>query len=97
MAEAAQVLGKADIFIGRKTSGRVLAYGGIAFVLAGFLLLALPSTASFSFATGIGIPNLDVIDLGFLLAVGSVTVIAIPSYILAVREAGRINRKRGKH
>ncbi|MCW6160023.1 MAG: hypothetical protein LVQ95_02985 [Candidatus Micrarchaeales archaeon] len=83
-------------FIGRKTSGRVLAYGGIAFVLAGLLLLVLPSAASFSFATGLGIPNLDAIDLGFLLAVGSVTVIAIPSYILAVREARRIKQKGDK-
>jgi sulfite exporter TauE/SafE len=80
-------------FIGRKTSGRVLAYGGVAFFFVGMIVILLPSVTGFGISTGIGILNLNTIDIGFLLAVGSVTVIAVPSYLAALNEAKRLGKE----
>lgn len=76
-------------FIGRLTSGRVLAYGGIAFVAVGMLLYFLPAVGDYGVSTGISFTGLGTLDLGFFMVVAVIAVIAIPSYWLAVREAGR--------
>jgi hypothetical protein len=73
-------------YIGRKTSGRVLAYGGSGFVLVGLLVITFPVIQQVSVPTGIPIPNLDTIDVGFLLVMAVIFIVAVPSYIMAVRE-----------
>ncbi len=56
-------------YIGKTTAGRTLYYGGIAFALIGFLVIILPSIDNFAISTGVGIPNLNAIDIGFLLVI----------------------------
>ncbi|MGC8479762.1 MAG: hypothetical protein ACP5M9_03810, partial [Candidatus Micrarchaeia archaeon] len=81
---------KEIIFIGRETSGSMLYYGGIAFVLGGIFLLSFPNIANFSIGTGIGIPNLDSINIGIILVMITVIIVSIPSYFLALRKIKRI-------
>ena len=83
---------KEIVFIGRETSGSMLAYGGMAFVLGGAFLLLFPGIANFSVPTGINIPNLDSINLGILLVMTTVIVVAIPSYFLAIRRLKNLRK-----
>lgn len=69
----------------------VLTYGGIAFLFAGFLVLAFPKLDSISIITGIKIHNLDSLGIGFFLVVIVVVVIGIIGYIKSMRSA----RKQG--
>jgi hypothetical protein len=80
-------------YIGRKTSGRVLAYGGVGFALVGLLLMFMPSIQQISVPTGISIPNLDSIDVGFVLIMAVLFMIAVPSYIISVREVKTLSTK----
>lgn len=70
-------------FIGKMTAGRVLYYGGIVFFLVGLLILGLPIIDNWAIETGNPIPNLNAINIGFLLVVGVVGVIGITSIIKA--------------
>lgn len=86
---------KEIVFIGRETSGSMLAYGGIAFVLGGVFLLLFPGIANFSVPTGINIPNLSSINLGILLVMITVIVVAIPSYFLALKRLKNLKITKG--
>ena len=81
-------------FIGRETSGNMLAYGGIAFVFGGLFLLTFPSIANFSIGTGIGIPNLDSINLGLILVVITVIIVSIPSYWYALKKVKTLRKQK---
>ncbi len=65
----------------------VLTYGGIAFLLAGFLVLAFPNLNSISIFTGIKIHNLDSLGIGFFLVVIVVVVIGLVGYVKSMRMA----------
>ncbi len=80
-------------FISRTTSGNMLAYGGLAFVIGGIFLLTLPNIAGFSIGTGLGIPNLDSINIGLVLVLCTVVIVAIPSYLHALGKAKSIKGK----
>lgn len=84
-------------FIGRETSGSMLAYGGIAFVAGGIFLLSFPSIANFSIATGINIPNLNSINLGLILVIITVVLVSIPSYFLAIKKLKKIKAEKTKY
>jgi len=73
-------------YVGQKTAGRTLYYGGLAFVLVGLIVIGLPAIDAFSLATGNPIPNLDAINLGFLLVIGVVGGIGVVSMIKSFRE-----------
>ncbi len=75
--------------VGRLTAGRTLYYGGIAFALIGSLIIALPTIDSFAISTGMPIPNLSAIDIGFILVVLVVGTIGIGSMIKAYRDIKR--------
>ncbi|QIW25245.1 hypothetical protein EWF20_14545 [Sulfolobus sp. S-194] len=76
-------------YIARKTAGRTLYYGGLVFVIAGLLIIALPAIDNWAISTGNPIPNLDAIDIGFLLVVIVVGLIGITSIISSYREVVR--------
>ncbi len=73
-------------YIGRKTAGRTLYYGGIVFSLVGVLIMLLPSIDNWAISTGNPIPNLNAIDIGFLLVVTVVGGIGIASIVMSYRE-----------
>lgn len=73
--------------VGRRSAGRVLYYGGWVFVLAGLLIVIFPSIDSWAIATGIPIPNLDAVDIGFLLVVIVVGGLGVYSIIKGYSEA----------
>mgnify|MGYP001773245642 FL=1 len=74
-------------YIARKSAGRVLYYGGWVFVLAGLLILAFPVIDNVGISTGLQIPNLDAIDIGFILVVSVVGIIGLLSILMSYREA----------
>lgn len=76
--------------VSRGITRYVLTYGGIAFVLAGFLVLAFPGLESISIFTGIKIHNLDSLGIGFFLVVTVVVVIGILGYIKSINTARRM-------
>jgi hypothetical protein len=80
-------LGEGDIKkLGAATAGRTLYYGGIAFVLIGALVAAIPAIDSFAISTGNPIPNLNAIDIGLLLVLIVVGGIGIASIIKSYRD-----------
>jgi ABC-type nickel/cobalt efflux system permease component RcnA len=80
-------------YIARKSAGRVLYYGGWVFVLAGMLIIAFPIIDNFSISTGFQIPNLDAIDIGFILVVSVVGIIGLLSIIMSYKEAESMDKK----
>jgi hypothetical protein len=78
--------------VGKKTAGKTLYYGGMAFVAAGVLVVTLPLVDSWAIGTGNPIPNLDAINIGFLLVVLVVGVIGIYSMIASYREVSKTRR-----
>lgn len=73
-------------YIARKTAGRTLYYGGLVFMIVGLLIIAFPVIDSFAISTGNPIPNLDAINVGFLLVVGVVGLIGISSIVMSYKE-----------
>ena len=54
-------------FLGRRTAGRTLFYGGIIFSVIGLLIIAFPVINQWAISTGNPIPNLDSINVATLL------------------------------
>ncbi|ADN50897.1 conserved hypothetical protein [Vulcanisaeta distributa DSM 14429] len=79
-------------YVGRKTAGITLYYGGIVFALVGLLIIFLPQIDSWAISTGIPIPNLDAIDIGFLLVISVVGIIGLYGIIKSYREAVKIHK-----
>ncbi len=67
--------------VGRKTAGRTLLYGGIAFAVIGALVIAFPAIDQLALSTGNSIPNLDSIGVSTVLVLLVVGVIGIGSLI----------------
>lgn len=80
-------------YIARKTAGRTLYYGGLVFSIVGLLIIAFPVIDNWAIETGNPIPNLDAIDIGFLLVVSVVGLIGITSIILGYKEVKREKEK----
>jgi len=78
-------------FVSKYISKNVLFYGGIAFIIAGALILAFPQITNFGIQTGIKIHNLDNLDIGFFLVVVVVGIIGLVSYYLGIRKAIKLN------
>jgi len=78
-------------FVSKYISRNVLYYGGIAFIIAGLLVLAFPNILNFGIQTGIKIHNLDNLDIGFFLVVIVVGIIGIVSYYLGIKKAQELN------
>ena len=78
----AKKLSENDIkYVGRKTAGRTLYYGGIFFALIGILIVLFPALDSVAIGTGISIPNLDVIGISTILVLVVVGIIGIGSLV----------------
>ncbi|MCL4337834.1 MAG: hypothetical protein M1129_05965 [Candidatus Thermoplasmatota archaeon] len=82
--------------VSRGITRYVLTYGGIAFLLAGFLVLAFPNLNSISIVTGIKIHNLDSLGIGFFLVVIAVVVIGLIGYVKSMRLARKEGLVRGE-
>ncbi|WP_069808087.1 hypothetical protein [Vulcanisaeta thermophila] len=78
-------------YVGRKTAGTTLYYGGIVFALVGLLIVFLPQIDAWAISTGIPIPNLDAVDVGFLLVISVVGIIGLYGIIKSYREAVKIH------
>ncbi len=80
--------------LGAATAGRTLYYGGIAFVLIGALVIAIPSIDQFALSTGVPIPNLDAFDVGLLLVLVVVGAIGLGSMVKSYMDLRALSRQR---
>ncbi|HQU17117.1 MAG: hypothetical protein B7Z66_13290 [Chromatiales bacterium 21-64-14] len=76
----------ARAYVAHRVAGRTLAGGGLAFVLVGAAGLADPAIGAWGIATGLNIPNLSHVDVGFFLAVVVLFSVAAYAFISALRE-----------
>ncbi|MCL4400442.1 MAG: hypothetical protein M1348_01060 [Candidatus Parvarchaeota archaeon] len=76
---------KALQFLARYISSSVLLYGGLVFMFAGLISLIFPQILSLGISTGIGVYNINSIDMGLLLVIVTVGIIGIFSYITGIR------------
>ncbi|MGC8547051.1 MAG: hypothetical protein ACP5MU_05290 [Thermoplasmata archaeon] len=74
-------------FVGKTISTYVLEYGGVAFIVAGGMILAFPQILSFGVITPIKVHNLHDLGVGFFLVIIVVVVIGILGYRVAMRRA----------
>lgn len=77
-------------FLTKYISGNMLYYGGIAFTLAGFLIILFPAITSYGIPTSINIPNLDSIDISFALVITVILVIGSASYFKGLEKAEKL-------
>jgi hypothetical protein len=82
-------------YIGRRTAGVTLYYGGLAFALVGLLVIFLPQIDAWAISTGIPIPNLDAFDIGLILVLVTVGAIGLYGIISSYREVVRLRGLRG--
>jgi hypothetical protein len=75
--------------IARRSAGRTLYYGGIAFMLIGMLVILIPPLDSFAISTGVPVPNLNALDIGLILVLLVVGVIGIWGLLKSYREVVR--------
>jgi hypothetical protein len=75
--------------IARRSAGRTLYYGGIAFMLIGLLVILIPPLDSFAISTGVPVPNLSALDIGLILVLLVVGVIGIWGLLKSYREVVR--------
>ncbi|MGC9191500.1 MAG: hypothetical protein ACP5GT_02380 [Conexivisphaera sp.] len=73
--------------VGKTITYYVLTYGGAVFAAAGALVIAFPWLLELSIPTGLDIPNLDAIDIGFALVIVTVAVLGFLGYEAGVRRA----------
>lgn len=78
--------------VARRTAGFTLYYGGMLFITAGALILALPAIDSWGLATGVPVPNLDSINIGTILVLSVVGILGVGTM---VRELYRVHPRRG--
>ncbi len=98
LAKAKNLSEKEMSYIGRKTGGNTLYYGGIMFALIGLLIIAFPAIDKIALSTGNPIPNLDSIGVSTVLVLVVVGAIGIGSLVKTFSEISRKDRnaKRAK-
>ena len=72
--------------VARRSAGRTLYYGGLAFVIIGAFVILFPPLDSFVISTGVPIPNLNAFDIGLLLVLIVVGAIGVGGLIKSYRE-----------
>ena len=73
-------------FIGRRTAGRTLFYGGFIFSIIGLLIVFFPVIDNWAISTGNPIPNLDSIGVATMLVLIVVGIFGIGNVILSFYE-----------
>ncbi|EQD58493.1 conserved hypothetical protein, membrane [mine drainage metagenome] len=86
-------------FLARYISSNVLYYGGLAFAIAGVLILAFPQILTFGIITPLKVHNLHELSIGFFLVIFVVVIISILSYIEGMKKAESMGyiKHRGAH
>ncbi len=77
-------------FVARYISSNVLYFGGLAFVVAGALILAFPQILTFGIITPIKVHNLHDLGVGFFIVIFVVVIIGIISYMQALKKVEKI-------
>jgi len=81
-------------YIGKSTAGKTLYYGGLAFFFIGIFLILIPTIDDFAISTGVSIPNLNALDIGFFLVITVVGIIGAWSLYTSLREIKTIKSQK---
>ncbi|MBE5730122.1 hypothetical protein IHI26_02205, partial [Candidatus Parvarchaeota archaeon] len=81
-------------FLARYMSSHVLVYGGLAFLVAGVLVILFPQINNFAILTPLEVHNLHNLGIGFFIVIFVVVVIGIASYEKGIKLV--LNRKKFK-
>ncbi len=81
-------------YVGGKTAGRTLYYGGIVFAVIGVLVVTFPFIDSWAISTGNPIPNLDSIGVATVLVLIVVGVIGIGNLLRGFWEMSQLHKVR---
>ena len=73
-------------YVGRKTAGRTLFYGGFMFAIIGLLIMVFPILDKIAISTGNPIPNLNSFGVATVLVLIVVGVVGMGSMALGIRE-----------
>ncbi|MCL5442094.1 MAG: hypothetical protein M1603_00185, partial [Candidatus Marsarchaeota archaeon] len=77
-------------YIARYISSNVLYYGGLAFAVAGALILEFPQILSYGVITPIKVHNLHDLGVGFFIVIFVVVIIGIVSYIEGMKKVEKL-------
>ncbi len=77
-------------YVSGSITANVLLYGGVAFVLSGILVIAMPGILNLGLNTGISVHNLNNLGIGFFLVVFSVGIVGIATFVSSIRKARRL-------
>ncbi len=77
-------------YLARYISSNVLYYGGLAFAVAGALILKFPQILSYGVITPIKVHNLHDLGVGFFIVIFVVVVIGIVSYIEGMKKVEKL-------
>ena len=77
-------------YLARYISSNVLYYGGLAFAVAGALILEFPQILSYGVITPIKVHNLHDLGVGFFIVIFVVVIIGIVSYIEAMKKVEKL-------
>ncbi len=81
-------------YLGRKTAGRTLYYGGMLFALIGILIVLFPVIDNIAISTGNPLPNLDSIGVATLLVLVVVGVFGIGNLVYGIIEMSKLSERR---
>ncbi len=77
-------------YLARYISSNVLYYGGLAFAVAGALILKFPQILSYGVITPIKVHNLHDLGVGFFIVIFVVVIIGIVSYIEGMKKVEKL-------
>ncbi len=77
-------------YLARYISSNVLYYGGLAFAVAGALILEFPQILSYGVITPIKVHNLHDLGVGFFIVIFVVVIIGIVSYIEGMKKVEKL-------
>ncbi|MHB8396780.1 MAG: hypothetical protein ACYDAZ_06160 [Thermoplasmataceae archaeon] len=80
--------------VGRGMSSYVLSYGGLAFVIGGFIAILYPPIWSYNLITPVNVHNLHALGLPFFMVVFSVVIIGFIGYRINVKKAMKMGYTR---
>jgi ABC-type nickel/cobalt efflux system permease component RcnA len=87
LSKSKKLTKKGIAFVAKSISRYVLTYGGLAFIVAGGLIIVFPQLLDYGITTGIHVHNLDNLGIGFFIVIFAVVIIGFAGYYNSMRRA----------
>ena len=87
LSKSKKLTKKGIAFVAKSISRYVLTYGGLAFVVAGGLIIVFPQLLDYGITTGVHVHNLDNLGIGFFIVIFAVVIIGFVGYYRSIKMA----------